>query len=114
VDQEDKVGKLVRPVVSPGVRPGVSPGVSSSHRPDKFGVQRAPKLLVSIKTHYVNSQKQWINKNKDKLDFHTWELVDPLDDGDFLALSEFLPENKETFEMFKCSNIEWGMWSELA
>ena len=63
-------------------------------------ISLGPKLIISNKTHYVNSQKQWIN-NKYKLDFHTWELINPLDAGDFLALSEFLPENKDPFEMFK-------------
>ena len=33
--------------------------------------------------------------------FLTWELVNPLAAGDFLALSEFLPDNKSTFTSLK-------------
>ena len=39
-----------------------------------------------------------IKEKKDKKGFRTWELVNPLDPGDFLALSEFLPESKDPFE----------------
>ena len=31
----------------------------------------------------------------------TWELVNPLAAGDFLALSEFLPDNKSIFTSLK-------------
>ena len=43
--------------------------------------------------------------------FSTSELVIPLDAGDFLALSEFLPESRDPFEMLYVNGVR--AWSGM-